>query len=43
MSGILKDLQSTLDKNGTIILDGGLSSELERQGADLSGSLWSAR
>ena len=27
----------------TIFLDGGLSSELERQGADLSGSLWSAR
>jgi S-methylmethionine-dependent homocysteine/selenocysteine methylase len=30
-------------KNFTIILDGGLGSELERQGADLSSQLWSAR
>jgi len=29
--------------SGVVILDGGLASELERRGADLSGALWSAR
>ena len=29
--------------NETIILDGGLATELERRGHDVSGSLWSAR
>lgn len=28
---------------GTVVLDGGLSTELERAGQDLSGQLWSAR
>ncbi|MGH3347116.1 MAG: homocysteine S-methyltransferase [Nocardioides sp.] len=28
---------------GTVVLDGGLSTALEEQGADLSGSLWTAR
>ncbi|MEV6308339.1 homocysteine S-methyltransferase [Streptomyces sp. NPDC051840] len=28
---------------GTVLLDGGLSNQLEAQGCDLSGSLWSAR
>ena len=28
---------------GPIVLDGGLATELERQGADLSSALWSAR
>jgi homocysteine S-methyltransferase len=32
-----------LQKQGTLILDGGLATELERQGHDLSDSLWSAR
>ena len=31
------------DKKGVLILDGGLATELENQGADLSGSLWSAK
>lgn len=30
-------------RDGPIVLDGGLSTELERQGADLSTALWSAR
>jgi homocysteine S-methyltransferase len=32
-----------LQKQGALILDGGLATELERRGADLSDSLWSAR
>ena len=28
---------------GTVILDGGLSTELEARGADVSSALWSAR
>jgi homocysteine S-methyltransferase len=32
-----------LQKQGVLILDGGLATELERRGADLSDSLWSAR
>ncbi len=30
-------------ESGTVVLDGGLSTALEEQGADLSGSLWTAR
>ncbi len=29
--------------NGTVLLDGGLATELEARGCDISGSLWSAR
>jgi homocysteine S-methyltransferase len=32
-----------LSGNGTLILDGGLATELERRGHDLSDDLWSAR
>ncbi|CAN0182317.1 unnamed protein product [Laminaria digitata] len=30
-------------ENGFVLLDGGLATELEAQGADLSSDLWSAR
>lgn len=29
--------------HGTVLLDGGLATQLEQQGADISGDLWSAR
>ena len=32
-----------LDRQGVVILDGGLATELERLGADLNGPLWSAK
>jgi len=32
-----------LDERGTIVLDGGLATELERRGADLRDPLWSAK
>jgi len=32
-----------LERRGVVILDGGLATELEARGADLSGALWSAR
>jgi homocysteine S-methyltransferase len=32
-----------LERQGTLILDGGLATELERRGHDLSDELWSAR
>jgi homocysteine S-methyltransferase len=31
------------DEAGTVVLDGGLSTALEEQGADLGGALWTAR
>jgi homocysteine S-methyltransferase len=40
MKGIKPLLES---KKGVLILDGGLATELESKGADLSGSLWSAK
>lgn len=36
-------VQPFLDKYGVLILDGGLATELEARGYDLSDSLWSAR
>jgi homocysteine S-methyltransferase len=36
-------LQSFLESNGVVILDGALATELERRGADLCDALWSAR
>ncbi len=33
----------TPSTNGTVLLDGGLATELEARGCDISGSLWSAR
>lgn len=36
-------LQSFLDDQGFIVLDGGLATELEKRGADLDHFLWSAR
>ena len=38
-----QSLSMFLRDTETIILDGGLGTELERQGADLSSHLWSAR
>ena len=38
--GAFKDL---LEKQDIIILDGALGTELERQGYDVSGRLWSAK
>jgi homocysteine S-methyltransferase len=35
--------RATLDRGETIVLDGGLATELEAQGGDLSDELWSAR
>ena len=43
MAALFAELRKNPSNNVTIILDGGLGSELERQGADLSGKLWSAR
>lgn len=36
-------LETLLEKQGVVILDGGLASELEARGADLRDDLWSAR
>jgi homocysteine S-methyltransferase len=41
-TGCSLTLSAALDR-GTVVLDGGLSTELERTGQDLSGQLWSAR
>src|SRR5262245_63702072 len=32
-----------LDRQGTLVIDGGLATELEARGADLDDPLWSAR
>lgn len=39
----METIASRLDEGGTIVLDGGLSTELERLGADLRDALWSAK
>jgi homocysteine S-methyltransferase len=39
----ISGLQSGEDVNEPIVLDGGLSTALEEQGADLTGALWTAR
>ncbi len=36
-------LKAFLESSGTVILDGGLATELERRGADLHDELWSAK
>lgn len=36
-------LQALIDRNGVVILDGGLGSEFEARGQDLGDALWSAR
>src|SRR5262245_18685010 len=36
-------LQALLATRGVVLLDGALATELERRGADLNDSLWSAR
>ncbi|HYP43655.1 MAG TPA: homocysteine S-methyltransferase [Propionibacteriaceae bacterium] len=36
-------LETALQRDGVLVLDGALATELERRGADLSGGLWSAR
>jgi homocysteine S-methyltransferase len=36
-------LESTRGSHGTVVLDGGLATELERRGADLRDPLWSAK
>ena len=38
-----RSLRAALDGGDTIVLDGGLATQLEAQGADLSDELWSAR
>ncbi|MEO5966602.1 MAG: homocysteine S-methyltransferase [Candidatus Limnocylindrales bacterium] len=35
--------RAALDEGGVLVLDGGLATQLEAQGADLSDGLWSAR
>lgn len=40
MQGLITDM---IDRFGVVILDGGMATELERRGADLSDPLWSAR
>ena len=40
MKGLLGLLES---RGGFLVLDGGLATQLEACGADLSGDLWSAR
>ena len=35
--------RAALDAGEVIVLDGGLATQLEAQGADLSDALWSAR
>lgn len=39
----MNPLQPFLDQTGVVILDGALATELERRGADLNDSLWSAK
>lgn len=39
----LPQVNSLIDKNGAMILDGGLATELENQGHNLKHHLWSAR
>lgn len=39
----LQVIQSLIDRNGAVILDGGLATELESRGHDLNDDLWSAR
>jgi len=40
---MINPIQPFLDKQGVLILDGGLASELEARGYDLKDKLWSAR
>jgi homocysteine S-methyltransferase len=40
---IVDPLRPFLERQGYVVLDGGLATELERGGFDLSGDLWSAR
>jgi S-methylmethionine-dependent homocysteine/selenocysteine methylase len=40
----MKGIKGLLEaRKGVLVLDGGLATELENQGADLTGSLWSAK
>lgn len=39
----MNPLAPFLERQGVVILDGGLATELERRGADLGDALWSAR
>lgn len=39
----MSPLETLLERQGTVILDGALATELETRGHDLSDSLWSAR
>ncbi len=44
MNGAFEDpLQPFFDRQGVVVLDGGLATELERRGARLDGPLWSAK
>jgi homocysteine S-methyltransferase len=36
-------IDALIERQGVVILDGGLATELERRGADLTGALWSAQ
>ena len=39
---VMNPIQPFLDRNGFVMLDGGLSTELERRGANLDHELWSS-
>lgn len=43
MSGYLESLKTPMNIHYPLLLDGGLSNELERQGHDLNHNLWSAK
>ena len=43
MDTVMDTFPARLARNGPVVLDGGLSTELERRGADLRDALWSAR
>lgn len=40
---LMNSLEPFFEQQGFAMLDGGLSTQLERRGADLSGALWTAR
>jgi len=43
MNATATSIEGILNQSGPIILDGGLGSELQRRGHDISSSLWSAK
>jgi homocysteine S-methyltransferase len=43
MTPLTDPIKPILDRQGVVILDGALATELERRGADLDDPLWSAK